>query len=179
MRNQDVEHAVPPDFAPERAHTLRETEISPPGNGGNRRGLFGKTVLPRRSGTTSPGRSCGLTPAVHSLKGTDPPTASRLCVSHMLYYYSTLSRACQEGRGEVLLASSPGDPPGEEALCPSPSWKKPPPGGAPAIKQYQIESYLPKGKGRRIVKIPRPFFLTSTALIKDNKILPKTTQRHF
>ena len=28
--------------------------------------------------------------------------------------------------------------------------------------------YLPTGKGRRIVKIPRPFFLTSTAFVDTN-----------
>ena len=34
-----------------------------------------------------------------------------------------------------------------------------------AIEQYQMEQYLPAEKGRRIVKILRPFFLTSTAFV--------------
>ena len=29
--------------------------------------------------------------------------------------------------------------------------------------------YLPTGKGRRVVKAPRPLFFASTDLIKDNK----------
>ena len=31
--------------------------------------------------------------------------------------------------------------------------------------------YLPIGKGRRIVKIPRPFFLTSTASVDTDAII--------
>ena len=31
--------------------------------------------------------------------------------------------------------------------------------------------YLPTGKGRRIVKIPRPFFLTSTASVDTDAII--------
>ena len=34
-----------------------------------------------------------------------------------------------------------------------------------AIEQYQMEQHLPTGKGRRVVKILRPFFLTSTAFV--------------
>ena len=48
-----------------------------------------------------------------------------------------------------------------------------------AIEQYQMEQHLPTGKGRRVVKILRPFFLISTDLIKDYKILSKITQRCF
>ena len=36
-----------------------------------------------------------------------------------------------------------------------------------AIEQYPMEQRLPTGKGRRIVTILRPFFLTTTELIKD------------
>ena len=42
------------------------------------------------------------------------------------------------------------------------------PRGVSAIEQYEIQTYLPTGKGRRIVKIPRPFFLTSTAFVPTN-----------
>ena len=34
-----------------------------------------------------------------------------------------------------------------------------------AIEQYPMKQRLPTGKGRRIVKILRPFFLTSTAFV--------------
>ena len=38
----------------------------------------------------------------------------------------------------------------------------------PAIEQYEKMKHLPTGKGRRIAKIPRPFFLTSTAFVNTN-----------
>ena len=40
--------------------------------------------------------------------------------------------------------------------------------GVPAIEQYEKMKHLPTGKGRRIAKIPRPFFLTSTAFVDTN-----------
>ena len=50
-------------------------------------------------------------------------------------------------------------------ICPQ---KQNAPQVVPAIEQYEKMKHLPTGKGRRIAKIPRPFFLTSTAFEDTN-----------
>ena len=53
---------------------------------------------------------------------------------------------------------------------PSPQNNKRTPSGVHAIEQYPMEQHLPRGKGRRIFEIPRPFF-ASTASVGTNAII--------
>ena len=47
------------------------------------------------------------------------------------------------------------------------------------IEQYPMEQFLPTEKGREIVKISRPLFLTSTASVSTEDILILSICRRF